>query len=240
MVMGPKSKDNLLIAVGLFGVVGFLYLYTVKLFGQHGKPLTSAFIETYIGRPGLIILNIVIFASFLALLPYRRLSTERAWKSKGAFIGFMIALFTEMFGLPLVIYIFSPFFNYPLLRHASRQVLGSFGMIAGSWLTLAGIVLVVVGWRKIHSAKDLVTGGIYRYIRHPQYVGLFLIMTGWLVHWPTLLTLILFPILIIVYYRLAVREENEMMEVFGSRYEIYMKQTPRFFPNFKKFRRKAA
>ncbi len=143
-------------------------------------------------------------------------------------------------GLPLVIYIFSPFFNYPLLRHASRQVLGSFGMIAGSWITLTGIVLVVVGWRKIHRAKDLVTGGIYRYIRHPQYAGLFLIMSGWLLHWPTLLTLILFPILIMVYYRLAVREENEMLEVFGSRYEIYMKQTPRFFPNFKKIRQKAA
>ena len=71
--MKPNARDRLLIAVGIFGVAGFLYLYFVKLFGQHGKPITSTFIETYVGRPGLIILNVLIFASFLALLPYRPL-----------------------------------------------------------------------------------------------------------------------------------------------------------------------
>ena len=87
--MKQNARDRLLIAVGIFGVAGFLYLYLVKLFGQHGKPITSAFIETYVGRPGLIILNVLIFASFLALLPYRRISRERNWKSNGAFIGFL-------------------------------------------------------------------------------------------------------------------------------------------------------
>jgi protein-S-isoprenylcysteine O-methyltransferase Ste14 len=98
-------------------IKNFLYLYLVKLFGQHGKPITSAFIETYIG---------------------------------------------------------------------------SFGMIAGTWITLTGLILVVIGWREIHRARNLVTDGIYKYIRHPQYVGLFLILFGWLLHWPTLLTLKIF------------------------------------------------
>ncbi len=231
--MKPHARDRLLIAVGIFGIVGFLYLYSVKLFGQHGRPITSAFIETYIGRPGLIIINVLIFASFLALLPYRRISKESSWKSKGAFIGFLIALFTEMFGLPLLIYLFSPFFDYPILRQVSREVLGSFGMIAGTWITLMGLILVVIGWRKIHRARDLVTDGIYKYIRHPQYVGLFLILFGWLLHWPTLLAIILFPILVVVYYRLALREEAEMAAGFGAEYENYMKQTPRFIPRFK-------
>ena len=84
-----------------------------------------------------------------------------------------------MFGLPLLISIFSPFFDYPILRHASRKVLGSFGMIAGTWITLMGLILVVV------------------------------------------------------YYRLALREETEMTAGFGAEYENYMKQTPRFIPRFK-------
>jgi hypothetical protein len=145
--MKQNARDRLLIAVGIFGVAGFLYLYLVKLFGQHGKPITSEFIETYVGRSGLIVLNVLIFASFLALLPYRRISRERNWRSKGAFIGFLI-------------------------------------------------------------------------------------LFGWLLHWPTLLTLILFPILVAVYYRLALREEAEMAAAFGTEYENYMKQTPRFIPRF--------
>ena len=224
-------KNRILICIGIFGIAGFLYLYTVKLFGIHGKPPTSAILENYIGRNGIIILNIMVFASFLALLPYRRPAGESNWRSKGAFIGFLIALFTEMFGFPLIIFIFSPFFDYPFLLPYNRKILGSFGMIAGTWMTLTGIVLVFWGWRHIHKANGLVTEGIYRYIRHPQYTGLFLIMLGWLLHWPTLLTLIIFPILNIVYYRLAIREEKELEQIYGANYSEYRARTPRFFPH---------
>ena len=216
--------------IGLFGLIGFLYLYTVKLFGQHGRPPTSAFLEDYIGRNGIIILNILVFTSFLAILPYRRFSEKKDWKSTGAFFGFLIALFTEMFGFPLIIYIFSPLFDYPKLVPISRKIFGPFGMIAGTWLTLAGIVLVIVGWRKIHRSEGLVTDGIYRYIRHPQYVGLFCIIFGWLLHWPTLLTLIIFPILVFVYYRLSVSEDAFLSQNFGEAFNRYRQKTPRFFP----------
>ncbi len=224
-------RDRLLVGLGIFGLVGFLYLYAVKLFGQHGKPTTSAFLETYLGRGGLIVVNILVLASFLALLPYRLHSREKHWQSKGAFIGFLVALFTEMFGLPLVLYIFSPLFDYPFILPLSRKILGRFGMIVGTWLTLTGIVFVFLGWRQIHRTETLVTNGLYRYIRHPQYAGLFLIILGWLIHWPTLLTLILFPIIIMVYYRLALREERELQEAFGNQYLKYKAQTPRFFPH---------
>jgi protein-S-isoprenylcysteine O-methyltransferase Ste14 len=90
--------------------------------------------------------------------------------------------------------------------------------------------LVILGWLKIHKAQGLVTDGIYRYLRHPQYIGLFLIMTGWLLHWPTLLTLIIFPVLLVVYYRLAINEEKVLAESFNEEFEAYRKQTPRFFP----------
>ncbi|UCB50973.1 MAG: isoprenylcysteine carboxylmethyltransferase family protein [Deltaproteobacteria bacterium] len=228
--MKAEFKNRLLTGLGFIGIGGFLYLYAVKLFGQHGKPPTSVFIEDLVGRNGLIVVNILILACFLALLPYRVPGRESHWKSKGAFVGFFIALFTEMFGLPLVIFIFSPFFDYPFILPFSRKMLGGFGMIAGTWLTLAGIALVFLGWHKIHKAEGLVTDGVYGYIRHPQYAGLFLIMFGWLIHWPTLLTLILFPILVGVYYGLAMKEEKGLEEVFGAQYQKYKARTQRFFP----------
>ncbi|MHA2220298.1 MAG: hypothetical protein ACXACY_30845, partial [Candidatus Hodarchaeales archaeon] len=126
--MKVETRNKMLIVIGILGLIGFLYLYAVKLFGQHGKPLTSTILENYIGRNGLIVFNVLVFVSFIALLPYRQ-SQERNWKSKGAFVGFLIALFTEMFGFPFIIFIFSPFFEYPKLLSISRQMFGSLGMI---------------------------------------------------------------------------------------------------------------
>ncbi len=237
--MTSEARDRLFTILGLLGVAGFLYLYAVKLLGQHGQPTGMVFLQKHLGIAGLTIVNIMVFLLFVVVLPYRlrpSASSLRGWKSKGVFIGFLIALFTEMFGLPLVIFIFSPFFDYPELVWWTRRTFGSFGMIAGTWLTLFGLLLIVIGWRKIHGAQKLVTDGIYAYLRHPQYLGLFMIILGWLLHWPTLLTLILAPILLMIYYQQSRREERELFEVFGSEYEEYARRTPRFLPMLTKQR----
>ncbi|MDP3309380.1 MAG: methyltransferase, partial [Polaromonas sp.] len=74
------------------------------------------------------------------------------------------------------------------------------------------------------------TTGLYARIRHPQYVAFVLILFGFLLQWPTLLTLVMFPILMVMYARLALTEEAEMRAQFGDVFERYARRTPRFFP----------
>ncbi|MFQ5798955.1 MAG: methyltransferase family protein [Bacteroidota bacterium] len=231
--MGKASRLTLVWA-GLGAAAIFVFMYGIELFGHGGKPITIRWVEELLGKGGLIALNIVVMIAFLALLPYRR-PAEKTWRSRGTFIAFVIALVTEMFGWPLLIFLISPLVEIPSLRDWARQNLGHVGPVLGTWLSMAGLTLVVVGWRAIHKAEGLVTSGIYRYMRHPQYVGIFLFTLGWLLHWPTVTMLILWPILIIAYVWLAIREERAVAETYGDEYGRYAERTPRFFPrlNFK-------
>ncbi|MGD9056771.1 MAG: isoprenylcysteine carboxylmethyltransferase family protein [Desulfobacterales bacterium] len=98
------------------------------------------------------------------------------------------------------------------------------------WMTLSGMLLVFFGWMKIHKSKGLVTSGLYRYIRHPQYTGIFLIITGWMFRWLNPTILLMYPILLILYYKLARREEQQVLKEYGEAYLTYKKNTPMFFP----------
>ena len=109
--------------------------------------------------------------------------------------------------------------------------MNSTGMPIGFIITGIGLLLVIVGWRPIHEAKeDLVTKGAYSYLRHPQYLGFILVTLGWLIHWPTIPTAAMWPILVVMYCRLAKKEEKEMRERFGDRYLQYIKKVPMFIP----------
>ena len=104
-------------------------------------------------------------------------------------------------------------------------------MAVGYLVMTIGILLVIVGWKKVYGAKGaLATAGIYGYLRHPQYTGIFLITIGMLIHWPTLITLLMWPLMVIVYYNLAKREEKEMVARFGPDYLEYCQKVPRFWP----------
>jgi protein-S-isoprenylcysteine O-methyltransferase Ste14 len=107
--------------------------------------------------------------------------------------------------------------------------------ILSNILIFGGFVLLSAAWKVLYQAQSsgtLATTGPYAYIRHPQYVGFILIMLGFLFQWPTLITLIMFPILVTMYLKLARREEREVLTEFGEQYARYAKSTPAFFPRF--------
>ncbi len=230
--MEPRG-ERLLAAAGLLGAGVLAFLYAPELIPFHGPPPTVAWLRARIGDPGLVAVNVAAALAFLLLLPYRR-DTERLWRSRGAFAAFVIALMTEMFGWPLLLWLLAPLVELPSLGHLTHDELGHAAPIAGTWLSLAGVLLVVLGWRRIHAARGLVTDGVYARIRHPQYAGLLLFTLGWLLHWPTLLTLLLWPVLAVAYVRLARREDEALRTRFGDAYAAYARATPRFVPRLLK------
>ncbi len=222
-------NQKILTWVGIVALALFVAIYAVELFNHEGPPVTIRWIRENFGTAGLIALNILIVVAFLALLPYRR-STISTWKSKGVFVAFVVALMTEMFGWPLLIFLLSPIVEVPSLREWSHRLLGHSGPILGTWVSMIGLVLIALGWREIHRATGLVTTGIYRFMRHPQYTGMFLFTFGWILHWPSVITLILWPILVAAYVWLARREEKVVTQEVGELYREYARRTPRFWP----------
>lgn len=95
--------------------------------------------------------------------------------------------------------------------------------------------MVASAWNTLYKAQQkhqLATKGLYAKIRHPQYDGFIIIMIGFLLQWPTLITLIMFPILVYVYVQLARKEEKEILAEFGESYQRYIAKTPPFIPHF--------
>ena len=199
------------------------------------------------GLWALVILNTAVFVLFA--LSFARPQTKRDWRSFGMFAAFLVALFTEMYGFPLTIYLLSGWLGstYPgidLLSHDSGHLwstllgwqgdphfspfhLLSYVLIGG------GFLLISAAWEVLYKAQRehrLAVDGPYARLRHPQYVGFVLIMLGFLLQWPTLITLVTFPILIVMYVRLARREEKETIAQFGDEYPVYAKHTPAFLP----------
>ena len=204
---------------------------------------------SHTGVWGLAIIMIVVTSWIL----YKYLAPKswHEWAGAGVIQAFIIALYAEMYGFPLTIYLLARFFGFDkngLSANLWSSLLG-FGemgmmisMIVGYLLVFFGIGVFFKGWQKVHQARqsdELVTGGLYALSRHPQYTGLFITIFGeGVVHWPTVFSLTLFPLIVFVYYKLAKKEENKMLEQFGGKYKIYMESVPMFFPKkqqWKKF-----
>src|SRR5574337_472888 len=199
------------------------------------------------GLWSLVIINSAIFIIFA--FSFAKPQTKRDWRSFGAFSAFLVALFTEMYGFPLTIYLLSgwltsKFPDVNWLAHDSGHLLemifgwksnphfGPFHILSTAFI-FAGFILLSASWKVLYAAQKghrLALTGPYAKIRHPQYAGFVLIMFGFLLQWPTLITLVMFPILVFMYVRLAYREEREVAAEFGEAYERYRARTPAFFP----------
>jgi protein-S-isoprenylcysteine O-methyltransferase Ste14 len=200
------------------------------------------------GLWSLVLINSAVFILFA--FSFFKPRTGRDWRSFGAFSAFLVALFTEMYGFPLTIYLLSGWLQsrYPGIDWLSHDAghlpemmfgwkanphFGPFHVLSFAFIG-GGFVLIAAAWRVLYAAQqrgELAVTGAYAYLRHPQYAGFVLVMFGFLLQWPTLLTLAMFPVLVWMYVRLARQEEREALQQFGEVYRRYSDRVPPFIPD---------
>lgn len=234
-----------LIALAAIGFWIWLFLEQVTMPPmEHSLPF-----EDWYGNWRDVLIVSGVFLAFVLGFVWPRGGMQ--WRNAGLYSAFLISLFVEMFGIPLTIFVVAPLFDLRAFdfglneSHLWAYSLDQAGLVPLAWgvylvmtvsmaLIALGLGLVAVGWAQVFGARyELRTSGIYRFVRHPQYLGLILVIVALNIQWPTILTLAMAPVLIIMYVRQARREDKELEARFGRAFAAYATRVPAFIPRLR-------
>jgi len=234
-IIGRTKKANHVIRISLIVFILSMFIFPEQVYSHfygHFSGLIGSSMITH--EWDVVLLNSIFFISFLVPLSFRSKTT---WKHYGIVSAFFVSLFIEMYGIPFTILFASRVMDpSPLVHMQGAIVIDLFGvnflftipMVYGTLMMAIGTIIIIVGWVTIYKKiqfEPLVTSGIYSISRHPQYLGFILVIIGWMVGWPTPLTLLFGSVLVVMYLRVCRKEESEMIKL-NPDYREYMETTP--------------
>lgn len=230
----PARRWNLLARLGLIALALSTLLFWDQFYEHFKAHLSGSIVDDVItGEWHVVVFNIALFSSFLIPLTFRR---KADWKEYTIVVAFIVSLFVEMYGIPLLIILVAgsqstaqpPNLDTPLvIDFLGVEFAFTVPMIYGAVLIIIGMTLILVGWYQLYKGvkeNSLVTTGMYAISRNPQYLGFMMVVVGWWVGWPTLLVTVFAPILIILYYRLCIVEQGDVGDLPG--FEEYKESVP--------------
>jgi protein-S-isoprenylcysteine O-methyltransferase Ste14 len=230
----PERRWNLLARLALLGLALSTLIFWDQFAVHLRAHLSGSVVDDVIrGEWHVVAFNIALFCSFLIPLTFRR---KADWKEYTIVVAFIVSLFVEMYGIPLLIILVAgtgssappPDLDTPLvIEFLGVDFAFTVPMIYGAVLIILGMALIMVGWFQLYKGlkgEELVTTGLYAVSRNPQYLGFMMVVVGWWMGWPTLLVTVFAPILLLLYLRLCRVEEGEVEDLPG--FDEYQRTVP--------------